>query len=172
VPNWVLIRWGIKKLETFRRFWSSEGVFSLKGSEHKKEFRVNNKIRRSLAARKRRIQKRLDKTRSCGECPVIAATNIQYEIADRTRAISAGGIGVIHQMAKRLGLDTHINQRLNVFKLYSPYSESDHVLNIAYNLLAGGTCLEHIELRRGDAGTRGGVCGTRVVRGGWRIVTV
>jgi hypothetical protein len=31
-----------------------------------------------------------------------------------------------------------------------PYSESDHVLNIAYNLLAGGTCLEHLELRRND----------------------
>lgn len=33
-----------------------------------------------------------------------------------------------------------------------PYSESDHVLNIAYNLLAGGTCLEHLELRRQDEG--------------------
>ena len=31
-----------------------------------------------------------------------------------------------------------------------PYSESDHVLNIAYNLLVGGTCLEHLELRRND----------------------
>lgn len=111
---------------------------------------MNKKIQRTLAARKRRIQKRLDNTRGCGECPVIAASNIQYEIADRTRAISAGGIGAIHQMVKRLGLDTHINQRLNALKLYSPYSDSDHVLNIAYNVLAGGTCLEHIELRRND----------------------
>ncbi len=31
-----------------------------------------------------------------------------------------------------------------------PYHESDHVLNIAYNLLAGGRCLDHIELRRND----------------------
>lgn len=50
---------------------------------------------------------------------------------------------LIHQMVKRLGLDKLINQQLNVLKLYMPYSESDHVLNIAYNLLAGGTCLEH-----------------------------
>lgn len=84
------------------------------------------------------------------ECPVISASNIHYEIADRTRAISAGGLGAIHQMVKRLGLDKFINQRLNVLKLYLPYSESDHVLNIAYNLLAGGTCLEHLELRRND----------------------
>ena len=39
---------------------------------------------------------------------------------------------------------------LNLFKIYLPYAESDHVLNIAYNLLAGGTCLEHLELRRND----------------------
>jgi len=29
-----------------------------------------------------------------------------------------------------------------------PYFDSDHVLNIAYNLLAGGECLEHLELLR------------------------
>ena len=31
-----------------------------------------------------------------------------------------------------------------------PYSEADHVLKIAFNLFAGGTCLEHLELRRND----------------------
>jgi hypothetical protein len=111
---------------------------------------VNAKIRRQLAARKRRIQKRLDPKEMGRECPVISASNIQYEIADRTRAISAGGIGVIHQLVKRLELDKAINQGLDLFKIYLPYSESDHVLNIAYNLLAGGTCLEHLELRRND----------------------
>jgi hypothetical protein len=103
-----------------------------------------------LAARKRRIEKRLDKTKFGSECPVFSASNIHYEIADRTRAISAGGIGMIHQVTRRLGLDEAINRQLNVFKIYLPYSESDHVLNMAYNLLAGGTCLEHLELRRND----------------------
>ena len=84
------------------------------------------------------------------ECPVISASNIHYEIADRTRAISAGGIGMIHQTVKRLGLDREINQSVRVLKIYAPYTESDHVLNIAYNLLAGGKCLEHLELRRND----------------------
>ena len=111
---------------------------------------MNAKIRRKLAARKRRIEKRLDKTKFGHHCPVISASNIHYEIADRARAISAGGIGMIHQMAKQLGLDDAINRSVNLFKLYLPYSESDHVLNIAYNLLAGGTCLEHLELRRND----------------------
>jgi len=31
-----------------------------------------------------------------------------------------------------------------------PFSESDHVLNMAYDLLAGGSCLDHLELRRSD----------------------
>jgi len=31
-----------------------------------------------------------------------------------------------------------------------PYHESDHVLNIAYNVLSGGTCLEDIERLRND----------------------
>jgi hypothetical protein len=81
---------------------------------------------------------------------MLTASNIQYEIAARTRAISAGGIGAIHQMVKHLGLDEAIDQRLQLLKVHLPYHESDHVLSIAYNLLAGGTCLEHLELLRSD----------------------
>jgi hypothetical protein len=94
----------------------------------------------------------LDKTKMGRECPVMSASNIHYEMADRTRAISAGGIGAVHRLVKQLGLDEAINRRLKLFKFHLPYSESDHVLNIAYNLLAGGTCLEHLELRRQDEG--------------------
>jgi hypothetical protein len=32
----------------------------------------------------------------------------------------------------------------------TPYHESDHVLNIAYNCLCGGTCLEDLKLVRND----------------------
>ena len=99
---------------------------------------MNAKIRRKLAARKRRIKRRLDKTRFEGELPMFSASNIHYEIADRTRAISAGGIGIIQQMVKRFKLDQAINRSLALFKIYMPYTESDHVLNIAYNLLRVG----------------------------------
>ena len=109
---------------------------------------MNAKIRKTLATRKRRIEQRLDKTRFRGTCPMIGASNIDYEIAQRTRAISVGGIGMMHQIVKRLQLDRAINQAVPIFKIYLPYSESDHVLNIAYNPLAGGTCLEHLELLR------------------------
>jgi hypothetical protein len=82
--------------------------------------------------------------------PVLRASNIQYEIAERTKAISAGGIGAIHLMVQKLGLPEVINQMIPLLKLNLPYTESDHVLNIAYNLLAGGTRMEHIENRRQD----------------------
>lgn len=111
---------------------------------------MNTKIRRQLKNRKGEIEKRLDKTKLPRECPVIAATNVHYELAEKACGISAGGIGLIHQMVRHLELDQLINRHLNIFKIYLPYAESDHVLNIAYNLLAGGTCLEHLELRRND----------------------
>lgn len=111
---------------------------------------MKTRLQRKLAARKRRIKRRLDKSKFGPHCPVMSASNIHYDIADRTRGIAAGGIGMIHRMVKYLNLDTLINKNVNVLKLYMPYTESDHVLNIAYNLLAGGTCLEHLELRRND----------------------
>ena len=53
-------------------------------------------------------------------------------------------------LAHQLGLPQAIDQRLHVLKVHLPYHESDHVLNIAYNPLCHGTCLDDIELRRND----------------------
>ncbi len=114
-------------------------------------FRVKRKIHKQLAKRKRRIKRRLDKNDNRGsERPMLTASAIQYEIADRTEAVAAGGMGAMHLMTRRLGLDKAINQRLGLLKINLPYHESDHVLNVAYNLLAGGTCLEHLELLRNN----------------------
>jgi len=41
-------------------------------------------------------------------------------------------------VVKALDLDKTINRHVNLLKIYMPYSESDHLLNIAYNLLARG----------------------------------
>jgi hypothetical protein len=112
---------------------------------------VNKSIRRKLANRKRRIRRRLDKTdlRGCSQ-PMMNASNIHYEIGERTRAISVGGIGAIHTLAERLGLPEAINRRLKLFKIHLAYHESDHVLALAYLPLCGGTCLQDLELLRHD----------------------
>ncbi|MDC0937026.1 IS1380 family transposase [Pirellulales bacterium] len=111
---------------------------------------MNASIQKHLANGKRRIAQRLDKTKFDGVSPVLSASNIHYETSEKTRAISAGGIGVIQTMVGQLGLDRAINRAVPILKVYLPYSESDHVLNIAYNIVAGGTCLDHLELRRND----------------------
>lgn len=114
-------------------------------------FRVNPKIRKRMDRRKRRIAQRLDKNDNRGsDRPIMTAANIHYDIGDRTRATSHGGIGAIHLLVRKLGLDQTIDRHLELLKIHLPYHESDHVLNIAYNLLAGGTCLEHLELLRTD----------------------
>ena len=112
---------------------------------------MNTKIREQIARRKRQILRRLDKddNRGCGR-PIMTASNVHYEIAERTRATAHGGIGAMHLLVKHLGLDSAIDANLGLLKMHLPYHESDHVLNIAYNLLAGGTCLEHLELLRCD----------------------
>ena len=75
---------------------------------------------------------------------------IQYEMADRTRGITCGGIGAVQMLVQKLELDKAIDSRLRIFKLHNPYFESDHVLNIAYNILCDGDCLEDIEKLRND----------------------
>jgi Transposase DDE domain group 1 len=53
-------------------------------------------------------------------------------------------------MVQRLGLVEDIDKSLELLKVHLPYHESDHVLNLAYNILVGGQRLEDIELRRND----------------------
>src|SRR5215203_4910430 len=114
-------------------------------------FRVIPKIRAQLNSRKRRIDRRLDKHDLRGmERPMFTAADIHYEIADRTRGLSHGGIGAIHALARQIGLIDAIDRRLHLLKIHLPFHESDHVLNLAYNALCEGTCLQDIELRRND----------------------
>ena len=114
---------------------------------------------------KRKIEKRLERREWADQpAPMLAARDIRYEMAERTRAIDCGVIGAVHLLAQRegrasapeTGLVYGLNDRLRLLKRHLPYHESDHVLNVAYNtekgaqalLFCGGTCLEDIELRR------------------------
>lgn len=76
--------------------------------------------------------------------------NASYEVADRTTATKAGGLAAIHTMARALGLQKAIDDRLELLKRHLPYHESDHVLALAYSYLAGGTCLQDLDLLRED----------------------
>jgi len=112
---------------------------------------VKQKHSKKLAQRKEDLEKRLERKQFPEHPnPLLRAQNIHYEMAERVRAIDCGGIGAFHLLVFRSGLVDAINENVQLLKRHLPYHESDHVLNIAYNTLTGGTCLDDIELRRND----------------------
>lgn len=114
-------------------------------------FRVKRKLQRILQRRKQRLQRRLARKNFAHQPePAITGGNVDYQMSERTEATPCGGLAVIHLMARRLGLVKEIDEHLDLLKVHLPYHESDHVLNIAYNILGGGVRLEDIELRRQD----------------------
>lgn len=112
---------------------------------------MSKKIAEQIAAEKRKIEGRLERAvEGSGAEPMITATNIHYELAEKSRAIAHGGIGVIQRLVNEVGLARRIDEKLHLFKRHRPYHESDHVLNVAYNALCGGQTLDDIEQRRQD----------------------
>jgi len=107
---------------------------------------------RRSRVRQQRILRRLDKSNFPEdlEQPMFRSGNVHFEVAQRTVGTSYGGIGLVHELAKQLGLAAAIDERLHLLKFHVPYHESDHVLNIAYNALCDGRCLQDLELRRQD----------------------
>jgi hypothetical protein len=121
------------------------------------------KYSKILKRRKQKIERRLKRKQwEDQERPMFKGRNIHYEIAEKSQAIKCGGIGAIHQMVQRCGLVEEINAKLKLLKVHVPYHESDHVLNIAYNILAGGMRLEDIELNRNNEGYLNAVGAQRI----------
>lgn len=109
-------------------------------------------IRRRIASRKQRLEDRLDRFNFPEDRsrPMMRGATPRFELAERGVGTAHGGIALAHQLVRALGLAEEIDRRLVLFKVHLPYHESDHVLNLAFNALCGGTCLEDLELRRQD----------------------
>jgi hypothetical protein len=116
---------------------------------------VKRSIRRRLEREKRKVLLRLEpliggcEPREDGRSE-LQGSGIAYELAQRTRAIPCGGVGAIMRLVDSVGLPAAINEHARVLKMARPYQDSDHVLNIALNLLCGGEVLDDIEIRRND----------------------
>jgi len=112
---------------------------------------VKKKITKKLRRRKQRIQYKLrDIHWKEQDRPMFSARNIHYDIAERSHGLAYGGIGAMQLLARQTGLTKAIDSNLKLLKRHLPYFESDHVLNIAYNILCNGDCLEDIERLRND----------------------
>jgi hypothetical protein len=129
----------------------------------KTTFRVSRNYPKALRNRKRRIERRLAPRHWEEQLqPMMAGSNIHYELSAKTRGAAYGGVGAVHVMVQRLGLIDEIDEHLQLLKVHLPYHESDHVLNIAYNVLVGGQRLEDIELRRQDESFLDGLGAQRI----------
>ena len=80
--------------------------------------------------------------------PVLTPGNIHYAVSKKGQGICWGGLGVMQQLAGRLGLAEAIDRRVKVLKRHLPYHESDHVLSQIYNVVSGGTCLQDAEAKQ------------------------
>ena len=104
-----------------------------------------------LMKRKRRLAKRLERKQYEDQAKVMFKRSaITYEMGERVEAMGNGGIPAIHNLVIRLGLDEALNERVKLLKIHVPYHESDHILNMAYNVMSGGRCLEDIDRLRND----------------------
>ncbi|MDZ4684176.1 MAG: IS1380 family transposase [Planctomycetaceae bacterium] len=109
-------------------------------------------IRHRIESRKRRVVRRLDRFQLPDDLsrPMLRGGAIRCELAGRAVGTAYGGLGLIHQLVRELQLAEAIDARLHLLQIHRPYHESDHVLNLAYNVLCDGRCLEDLELRRQD----------------------
>lgn len=108
-----------------------------------------NKNTDFLRLRQNQIQQRLDRRwQPVRDQPVLEKGNIHYEISGRCQAVGCGGIGLIQEVVETTGLRTAIDEKLSLLKRRQPYFESDHVLSMMLNLVAGGRCLDDLQRHR------------------------
>ena len=111
---------------------------------------MTNKIRKAIKTRKENLLLRLMENGSVLAKPMIRTDKIKYDYSDKIQGMNFGGIGVVLTFFENSGLVKLLDDNLNFFKIYKPYHESDHVLNLILNTLCGGECLDDLELLRNN----------------------
>ena len=95
----------MKNSKTFGVLWGLMGIWKI---HHPNARRFSSESQDTKTNRTTQAGDRpsLDKSDNRGcDRPMMTASNIHYEIAGRTRATAAGGIGAMHLLVRKLGLD-------------------------------------------------------------------
>lgn len=82
--------------------------------------------------------------------PMLSHESVLVEVSERSSAIPSGGLCLMRQLVKRLGVAKKLDGSVRVLKRHFPYHESDHILSLVYNLLSGGKTLEDLDRCRND----------------------
>ena len=126
-------------------------VVQVKARIKKQQAKNKARTQQRLRSSRRRIAHRLRKRRWQEQRQrLFQDLNIHYDFSAKVRAGRFGGLGACLLLVKRLDLADALDSHLSLLKRHLPYHESDHILNLAYNLLAGGTTLADLELLRND----------------------
>jgi hypothetical protein len=126
-------------------------VFQVKASVKKKVSADKRRLQKLLRNAKRRIQHRLRKKQWAEQrCAMFRKQNIHYDLANKSKGLRCGGLGSFLLLVQQLGLPKAIDAKLHLFKRHVPYFESDHVLNLTYNLLVGGKTIQDLEQLRNN----------------------
>jgi Transposase DDE domain group 1 len=126
-------------------------VFQVKASIKKKVSADKRRLQKLLCKAKRRIQYRLRKKQWADQrSAMFRKQNIHYDFADKSKGLRCGGLGAFLLLVQQLGLPTAIDGKLHLLKRHVPYFESDHVLNLTYNLLVGGKTIQDLEQLRNN----------------------
>ena len=108
-------------------------------------FQVKDRVKKRLRQRKRRIEHRLRKKQWDEQRrPMFQKQNIHYDLPDKTKGLRCAGLGAFLLLVQRLGLAKAIDDNLHLLKRHVPYFESDHILNLSYNLLVGGKAINDL----------------------------
>ncbi len=114
-------------------------------------FQVKDSVKKRLRQRKRRIQHRLRKKQWDEQRrPLFKKQDIHYDLADKTKGLRCAGLGAFLLLVQRLGLAKAIDDNRHLLKRHVPSFESDHVLNLSYNLLVGGKAINDLERLRNN----------------------
>ena len=65
-----------------------------------------------LRRERRNIKRRLQRGGQDTAVAMLGRESVRYDVAERTRAVAAGGLGVATQLVSRLGLDAGINDNV------------------------------------------------------------
>jgi len=87
--------------------------------------------------------------------PVMGSGPVWYEMSERISGTHSGGIGAVRMVVRATALAEAIDEELQILKQHHPYFDSDHILNITYNIMSGGQSLEDLEVRRKDGSYMG-----------------
>ena len=90
-----------------------------------------------LEERKAEIKFRTDRTKAAFGGPQLSASPVVYEVAEKTRAVTHGGIPLIHQIAVQCGLIERLNEVRNELST-GDLSQNDISAKGTKSVVAGG----------------------------------